>query len=70
MPKVANYFVRPEGATLSVSTLKDVQYGEGLIAIIVRVQSSTAKLGVNHRDNTCPIRKTTHAWHRYGCPQT
>lgn len=27
MPKVANYFVRPEGVTLGPSTLKDVQYG-------------------------------------------
>ena len=30
MPKVANYFVRPEGVTLSASTVKDVQYGEEL----------------------------------------
>lgn len=28
MPKVANYFVRPEGVTLSPATVKDVQYGE------------------------------------------
>lgn len=28
MPKVANYFVRPEGVTLSLATVKDVQYGE------------------------------------------
>lgn len=28
MPKVVNYFVRPDGVTLSPSTLKDVQYGE------------------------------------------
>eukprot|EP00752_Nemacystus_decipiens_P009956 g8879.t1 len=27
MPKVVNYFVRPEGATLSLATVKDVQYG-------------------------------------------
>lgn len=32
MPKVANYFVRPEGVTLSASTVKDVQYGEGLMS--------------------------------------
>lgn len=30
MPKVANYFVRPEGVTLSLATVKDVQYGEGI----------------------------------------
>lgn len=29
MPKVANYFVRPEGVTLTLATVKDVQYGEG-----------------------------------------
>lgn len=28
MPKVANYFVRPEGVVLGQATLKDVQYGE------------------------------------------
>lgn len=28
MPKVANYFVRPEGVALSLATVKDVQYGE------------------------------------------
>lgn len=28
MPKVVNYFVRPEGVNLSVSTVKDIQYGE------------------------------------------
>lgn len=30
MPTVANYFVRPEGVTLSLATVKDVQYGESI----------------------------------------
>lgn len=30
MPKVANYFVRPEGVTLSLATVKDVQYGKSM----------------------------------------
>lgn len=30
MPKVVNYFVRPEGVTLSLATVKDVQYGESI----------------------------------------
>lgn len=30
MPKVANYFVRPEGVNLSPATVTDIQYGEAI----------------------------------------
>lgn len=32
MPKVANYFVRPEGVVLSPATVGDIQYGEERVA--------------------------------------
>lgn len=33
MPKVANYFVRPEGVNLGPSTVSDIQYGESIVLI-------------------------------------
>ena len=34
MPKVVNYFVRPEGMYMSVPDLENIQYGGGKLEVV------------------------------------